>query len=578
MAARILCVEDEEDLRKDIVEELRDAGYSMLEAGNGKAALEVIAKGKPDLILCDISMPGMGGYELLEEIRANHPEHCDVPFIFLTALADRSHIMMGKKLGADDYLTKPVDYELLLATVEARLEHAARLKLHHKEQLIKVYKAAADELAQPAFAPAATGAKQPSGSKGVDASPVGDESAPADQNGDVALRLQNLVTDTPTKLVAGRIQLVGLSEIKAVLGERWVHRSEVIYALIEKILENRLARADVYQRDGVGNFTICFATLNEAEAAFKARAIAEEIRTRILGRDFGPESAPLSTEDHAFLDALDGGRGSGHALAVKAEAHEIELHADEVEGSQDLIGLLTSRLEAAAAQAKKSEHAALIELVEFARLELHRFETQQGQLTPFQFATFDTDTKGRVEALRSIRPGAQDLLRDIDVLLLTKVAEEILRRPPGKNVVLIVNIHFSTIDSKQRLEHFKRLCDTLSDAARAALIFNVMEIPHGLLPAKVAEYFHAVRHYCRAMTAECALPNLGNLDPQMLRTPILSYNAVDFAKALQRDPGQVSGFLKRLRLNKTRLLVYGVNGERQRATIRAAGVDFLSSA
>src|SRR3546814_5309328 len=87
----------------------------------------------------------------------------------------------------------------------------------------------------------------------------------------------------------------------------------------------------------------------------------------------------------------------------------------------------------------------------------------------------------------------------------------------------------------KRLEHLKKLCSTLTDPARAALIFNIVEIPADLLPAKVAEHFFQVRHFCRAMMAECVPPKLGNIDPQMLRTPILSVKAADFTKAVARE-------------------------------------------
>src|SRR3546814_6007577 len=82
---------------------------------------------------------------------------------------------------------------------------------------------------------------------------------------------------------------------------------------------------------------------------------------------------------------------------------------------------------------------------------------------------------------------SEDLLRDLDILLLTKAVEEIFQRPPGKNGVFVVNIHFSTLDGKKRLEHLKKLCSTLTDPARAALIFNIVEIPADLLPAKRSE-------------------------------------------------------------------------------------------
>lgn len=123
----ILLIDDEEDLRVDIVEELQAAGYAVAEAGDGRTGLEMIVKGRPDLVLCDISMPGWSGYDVLDRLRTDHPDLADTPFVFLTALADRSDITRGKRSGADDYLTKPIDFDDLLATVEARLRQVTRM-------------------------------------------------------------------------------------------------------------------------------------------------------------------------------------------------------------------------------------------------------------------------------------------------------------------------------------------------------------------------------------------------------------------------------------------------------------------
>jgi CheY-like chemotaxis protein len=129
MSARlILCVEDEADLRVDIAEELRGAGYAVAEAGNGEEALVVLGRIVPDLVLCDISMPRMGGFALLQRLRDERPDLADMPFIFLTALADRRDMVAGKEAGADDYLVKPVDYDVMLATVAARLRQVDRMR------------------------------------------------------------------------------------------------------------------------------------------------------------------------------------------------------------------------------------------------------------------------------------------------------------------------------------------------------------------------------------------------------------------------------------------------------------------
>jgi DNA-binding response OmpR family regulator len=138
---KILCIEDEAALREDIVEELTDAGYTIIEAANGREGYDAIVAHQPDLVLCDVNMPDMNGYELLTKLRESHEEFDDVPFVFLSALADRKDIIAGKKLGADDYLTKPVDFEMLLVTVESRLRQIIRINRHKDEQLVRLYRA-----------------------------------------------------------------------------------------------------------------------------------------------------------------------------------------------------------------------------------------------------------------------------------------------------------------------------------------------------------------------------------------------------------------------------------------------------
>ncbi|RYG29115.1 MAG: response regulator, partial [Burkholderiales bacterium] len=123
----ILCVEDERRLRANVVEELRDAGYGVIEADDGQAALDLLVEHTPDLVLCDITMPRMGGYELLSAVRASQTAIANVPFVFLTALSDRLAVIEGKSAGADDFLTKPIDFDLMLATIRSRLDQVVRI-------------------------------------------------------------------------------------------------------------------------------------------------------------------------------------------------------------------------------------------------------------------------------------------------------------------------------------------------------------------------------------------------------------------------------------------------------------------
>lgn len=128
IADTILCIEDEADIRIEIGEELEHSGFEVLLAANGNAALDILATETPALIICDIMMPGLSGLDLLRTIRARHPHLDGTPFLFLSALADRSHVLDGLRLGADDYLTKPVDFELLQIKVRSKLGLVNRLR------------------------------------------------------------------------------------------------------------------------------------------------------------------------------------------------------------------------------------------------------------------------------------------------------------------------------------------------------------------------------------------------------------------------------------------------------------------
>jgi DNA-binding response OmpR family regulator len=123
---KILCVEDDRDTAALICEELVDRGFEVRVAYNGRDALSAILKEPPNLVLSDIGMPGMSGFELLERLTSMEPRFESMPFVFLTALGDHDNELKGWQLGADDYLTKPVDYDVLAALISARLARVAR--------------------------------------------------------------------------------------------------------------------------------------------------------------------------------------------------------------------------------------------------------------------------------------------------------------------------------------------------------------------------------------------------------------------------------------------------------------------
>jgi CheY-like chemotaxis protein len=118
---KILVIEDEQFIRDVILEILEAENFEAISAENGEIGVELAQEIIPDLIICDIMMPKLDGYGVLNELR-QYPVTATIPFIFLTAKADKADWRQGMDLGADDYLTKPFSNEELLGAIASRLE------------------------------------------------------------------------------------------------------------------------------------------------------------------------------------------------------------------------------------------------------------------------------------------------------------------------------------------------------------------------------------------------------------------------------------------------------------------------
>ena len=127
MAYNILLIEDNSEMAENISGILQLAHYNVMHAANGKVGVGLAQHHHPDLILCDIMMPELDGYGVVH-ILNNDPDTARIPFIFLTAKADKSDFRAGMNLGADDYITKPFDGVDLLKVVEMRLKKSELLK------------------------------------------------------------------------------------------------------------------------------------------------------------------------------------------------------------------------------------------------------------------------------------------------------------------------------------------------------------------------------------------------------------------------------------------------------------------
>ena len=132
--SKILVIEDEEPVRANLLEMLDAEGFSVMGAENGRVGVQLARDYLPDLVICDIMMPELDGHGVLTELRQD-PLMATIPFIFLTAKADRGDMRQGMERGADDYLTKPFTLNEVLSAVSARLQKQTQVSTHYQRKL-----------------------------------------------------------------------------------------------------------------------------------------------------------------------------------------------------------------------------------------------------------------------------------------------------------------------------------------------------------------------------------------------------------------------------------------------------------
>ena len=130
---KILVIEDDSEMRRNVVLVLQLEQYQPIAAENGRVGVELAKREKPDLILCDVMMPELDGYGVLKALREDTNTTL-IPFIFLTAKGEKDDLRSGMNLGADDYLTKPVSQADLLKAIEVRLR---RSEQHYAQREFK---------------------------------------------------------------------------------------------------------------------------------------------------------------------------------------------------------------------------------------------------------------------------------------------------------------------------------------------------------------------------------------------------------------------------------------------------------
>ncbi|MEQ8664908.1 MAG: response regulator [Rhodospirillales bacterium] len=261
----ILIIDDDNGVRQVIADTLAEEGYTVSEAADGAAGLKAIGTMQPRLVICDVRMPKLNGYEVLEKLHETHPEMADMPFIFLSGLSDKDYVKAGYKIGADDYVTKPVDVDLLAMKIGAILK-----------------KSAADSASTASKSVQAAKLKKSMDFDGATRRGPASEAAMIDIAPGFEKRLLRAIA-SGGDLNTGSFQFVSLDEFKEQFGERWPKLKDKAIAICESVMRQAIGQKDSYTRFGETGFMMLFEGMSEEAATKKVKTIAAEIRKRLLG-------------------------------------------------------------------------------------------------------------------------------------------------------------------------------------------------------------------------------------------------------------------------------------------------------
>jgi CheY-like chemotaxis protein len=468
---KILCIEDEGEIRETIVEELQDAGYETIEAGNGMSGLAMIQKHHPDLVLCDINMPEMGGHELLAKVRQGRSKFADMPFIFLTAFADRTDVKAGLELGADDYLTKPIDFEILLIKVEASLRQVKRMNDKSAREQVKLYRALkqnsrTESAAMPRELP------QPIVSRAVD--PGFEEHLP---------KCLHRGQTGPF----GRVQLVSLEGMKHIFGKDWSRLSGKAMSIAEGIIKDHLAKQDAWSRYNEDTFLVRFVGIDDEAAGFRIELIADVIRMKLMGEEAGAfKDLPVSGEIVRLMDhSAEGGKVTAAAVISALERFTVPRAAQ--------VGTSAAR----------ADPAALI--VKQIQVKYHPvWDATEQCIVAYQCRFYRHTPYGIVSGEKVLHGGSEDPLNpDLDLFMASRAISCLGGTAESRtNAAIILVVHYATLFGETR----KRLEEILGRVPRqrllSRLMVEVVGVPDFVSQPRIWEAMNVLTPLCASVSVK----------------------------------------------------------------------------
>ncbi len=298
--------------------------------------------------------------------------------------------------------------------------------------------------------------------------------------------------------------------------------------------------------------------MDQKAAAAKARAISREIRQKVLGE----ESLAKEVSENCTVDA---------------DMQEIEISAENLKNADDIVDLVRKKLNKASADERIKAKIILDKIVNDCEIAAVPVVMVRGQHPTLAVAQFDPHTQQNIDNLRITRPGSEELVAEFDILKLAKASEWLCDRTGRPPTKLIVNVCFSTLENTQHLQRYEKICRSLSDSVVHQLILNLRRYPQESASWRIMASLGVLRRYCTKVAVELSQLSLGNIDPQVLRTPILTCRYSTLLSWKQQDDEALKHLVNELQRRSAHLLMYDVPaGQDILRQLLGEGIDFVA--
>jgi GGDEF domain-containing protein len=336
-------------------------------------------------------------------------------------------------------------------------------------------------------------------------------------------------------VVAGKLQLVGLDAVRERLGDRWPEMAERTFALAERVIQKYLQPGDIVRRSTDDGFLVFFGRLSESEAQFKARAIGDEIREKLIG-DL-PEMA---------------------SAQVAAFAGSVAINEAEAESEETIVEALGRRLEEERKLREQTSRDQAKAALKTAKAVFVPVQTEHRQSAPILAASAPKALRDSVETLRSL--GHTPFSLETEVFLLANAGERILAElgKPTSDLI-VVPVRVETLSQPRDLEAWLNVARTLGDAGRRQVIAEVTEVPRDIAAARMRDITMRLSTLFRTVAFELPVGDSGFVSglPDATRLVTVDEKRLEQGGGAARAPQVAARLVRQLAPRNCRLIVKG---------------------